>query len=88
MSHNYTETLKLVSDYLDPTYIHRQLSVKPHLTSPPRFSRSDLCKSAPSGLAGATPRGPTEAAGAATEAAGRTGGAGAEDEGAADGQRG
>ena len=30
--HNYTEPLKLLSDYLDPTYIHRQLSVKPQHT--------------------------------------------------------
>lgn len=52
------------------------------------FSHSDLCEPAASGPAGAAPRGPTEATGNATEAAGRTGGAGAEDEGAAGRQRG
>lgn len=51
-------------------------------------SHSDLCDPAASGPARAAPRGPAEAAGPEAEAAGRAGGAGAQDERAADGQRG
>lgn len=52
------------------------------------LSHSDLREPAASVPAGATPRGPAEAAGPSTEAACRAGGAAAEDERAAAGQRG
>lgn len=52
------------------------------------LSDSVVCESAASGPTGAALRSPTEAPRSAAQAAGRAGGAGAEDEGTADGERG
>lgn len=55
--------------------------------SPLHLSHPDVSQSAAVGTDGATPRVPSEAAGFEAETASGAGGAGAQDEGAADGQR-